>query len=139
MLSTQPTTTTTVPQVLSQCCCRQSLSVAGKLMIIMTSSTTTTTTTIAATPRPPPPPATTATTTTTTTMMMILRGASQDLLQSHCAANCLQHVHASGQGAVVCRSRATHRVLITCNMACSTWCKGTTELLSLRELKSHLF
>ena len=38
----------------------------------------------------------------------------------HCAANCLQHVRSSGQGAVVCKSRATHRALITCNMPCAT-------------------
>ena len=32
-------------------------------------------------------------------------------LQSHCAANCLQHVCSSGQGAIVCKSRATHRLI----------------------------
>ena len=36
----------------------------------------------------------------------------------HCAANCLQHVRSSGQGAFVCKSLATHRALITCNMSC---------------------
>ena len=43
-------------------------------------------------------------------------------LQSpHCAANCLQHVHSSGPGAIECKSRGTHRALITCNMASATW------------------
>ena len=41
------------------------------------------------------------------------------LLQSpHCAANCLQHIRSSGHGAIACKSRATHRALITCNMLC---------------------
>ena len=40
------------------------------------------------------------------------------------AANCLQHVHSSGQGAIMCKSRTAHRVLITCNMSCATWYKG---------------
>ena len=77
------------------------------------------------------------TTTTTTIMMMIIiimiiiiiiiiiiiltiafKGAIRDFLQSpHCAANRLQHVRSSGPGAIVCKSRATHRVLITCSMS----------------------
>ena len=51
------------------------------------------------------------------TIMIIIafKGAIQDLLQSpHSAANCLQHVHSSGPGAVVCKSRATHQAIITC-------------------------
>ena len=32
----------------------------------------------------------------------------------HNAANCLQHVRSSGPGAIVCKSRATHRALIMC-------------------------
>ena len=51
-------------------------------------------------------------------MMMIIiafKGAIRDFLQSpHSAANCLQHVRSSGPGAIVCKSRATHRALITC-------------------------
>ena len=38
----------------------------------------------------------------------------------------------------VCKSRATHRALITCNMLCATWYEGTAQLSSLTELKSHL-
>ena len=60
---------------------------------------------------------------TPTTMIMIimitiiaLRGR---FLQSpHCAANCLQHVRSSGQGAIICKSRSTHRELIACNLSC---------------------
>ena len=55
-------------------------------------------------------------------MMMImmisviaLKVAIRDFLQSpHSAANRLQHVRSSGPGAIVCKSRATHRTLITC-------------------------
>ena len=40
---------------------------------------------------------------------------------------------------VVCKSRATRRALITCNVSCATWYEGTAQLLSLAELKSHYF
>ena len=73
-------------------------------------------------------------------MMMIIiitfKGAFRDFLQSpHCAANCLHHV----QGAVVRKSRATLLALTTGNMPRATWYEGTAQLLSLTELKSHLF
>ena len=45
----------------------------------------------------------------------------RDFLQSpHSAVNCLQHVRSSGLGAIVCKSRATHRALITfkCHVTC---------------------
>ena len=72
-------------------------------------------------------------------MMIAFKGAVRDFWQSpHCAAKCLQYVRSSGQGAIVCKSRATHRALITCNM-CAILYEGTTHLLSLTELKSHLF
>ena len=45
------------------------------------------------------------------------KGAIREFLQSpHCAANCLQHVHSSGPGAMVCNSRATYRALIVCHL-----------------------
>ena len=55
-------------------------------------------------------------------MMMIIiitqKDAFRDFLQSpHCAANRFQHVRSSGPGAIVCKSRATRRALITCNMS----------------------
>ena len=58
----------------------------------------------------------------TTTIIIIImiiiiafKGAIRDFLQSpHSATNCLQHVRSSGPGAIVCKSRATHRALITC-------------------------
>ena len=49
----------------------------------------------------------------------IQRRSSRFFLQSpRCAANCLHHVHSSGPGTIVCKSRATHRALITCNLSC---------------------
>ena len=48
-------------------------------------------------------------------IIIAFKGAIRDFLQSpHSAANCLQHVRSSGPGATVCKSRATHRALITC-------------------------
>ena len=80
---------------------------------------------------------------TTTTMIIIviaLKGAIRDLLQSpHCAANHLQHVRSSGPNAIVCKSRATHRALITCRMLRATWYEGTAQLLKLTGFKSDLF
>ena len=63
-----------------------------------------------------------------------------DFIQSpHCIANCLQHACSSGPGAIVCKSHATHWALITYSMLQATWYKGTAQLLSLTELKSHPF
>ena len=36
----------------------------------------------------------------------------------HCAVNHLQHVRSSDLDAIMCKSRATYRALITCNMSC---------------------
>ena len=48
-------------------------------------------------------------------IIIAFKGAIRDFLQSpHSAANCLQHVRSSGPGAIVCKSRATHRALSTC-------------------------
>ena len=48
-------------------------------------------------------------------IIIAFKGAIRDFLQSpHSAANCLQHVRSSGPGAIVCKSHATHRTLITC-------------------------
>ena len=69
----------------------------------------------------------------------IERCKSRCLQSPHCAANCLQHVRSSGTGAVVCKSRTTHRANITCNLRCATLDEGTAQLLSSTELKSHLF
>ena len=50
-------------------------------------------------------------------IIIAFKGAIRDFLQSpHRAANCLQHARSSGPGAIECKSRATHRALITCNM-----------------------
>ena len=71
-------------------------------------------------------------------IIIAFKGAIRDFLQSpHSAANCFQHVRSSGPGAIVCKSRATHRALITCIMSCdvrATWYERTAQLLSLTEL-----
>ena len=57
-------------------------------------------------------------------IIIAFKGAIQDFffLQSlHSAANHLQHVRSSGPGAIVCKSRATHRALITCK--CHVTCQ----------------
>ena len=55
-------------------------------------------------------------------IIIAFKGAIRDFLQSpHSAANCLQHVRSSGPGAIVCKSRATHRALITCK--CHVTCQ----------------
>ena len=73
-------------------------------------------------------------------IIIAFKGAIRDFLQSpHSAANCLQHVRSSGLGAIVSKSRATHRMLITCVMLRATWYEGSAQILSWTELKSHLF
>ena len=48
-------------------------------------------------------------------IIIAFKGAIRDFLQSpHSATNCLQYARLSGPGAVVYKSRATHRMLITC-------------------------
>ena len=49
-------------------------------------------------------------------IIFVLKGTVKDFLQSHCAANHLQHVPSSGPGAIVCKSHAKHQAHITCNM-----------------------
>ena len=50
-----------------------------------------------------------------TIIIIAFKRTIRDFLQSpHSAANCLQHVRSSGPGAIVCKTRATHRALITC-------------------------
>ena len=67
--------------------------------------------------------------TTTTTIIIITttikntrieRRNSRFLQSAHCAANCLQYVLSSGQGAIMCKSRATHRTFITLYVESST-------------------
>ena len=86
---------------------------------------------------------TTTTTTTTTTTSKTSNNNDIEkliwrfLLSTHSTSNCLQPVNSGGQGAVVCKSRATHRALITCNMSSATWYEGTAQLLRLARLKSE--
>ena len=65
------------------------------------------------------------TTTTNNNSNRIERRNLRFLRSPHCAANYLQHVHSSGQCAVVCKSRATLQALITCIMLFATWYEGT--------------
>ena len=52
-------------------------------------------------------------------IIIAFKGANRDSLHSpHCAANRLQHVRSSGPSAIMCKSRATHRAFIMCNMSC---------------------
>ena len=54
-------------------------------------------------------------------VIMTLGSAIQDFLQSpYCATNCLQHIRWCGQGAVMCKSHATHQAVIMCNMPCAS-------------------
>ena len=70
-------------------------------------------------------------------VMTAFKGAVRDFLKSpHCAANCLQHVVSSGQGAIMYKSLATHRVLIMCNMS---WYEGTVQLLSLTRVELNIY
>ena len=71
-----------------------------------------------------------------TEMIITLKGAIREILQSlHCAMKCLH----SSQGAIMCKSHVTHRAHIACIKLCATWYEGTARLLSLMELKWHLF
>ena len=73
-------------------------------------------------------------------IIIALKGAIREHLQSpHGAANCLQHVRSRGQGAIVCKSRATNRALIMCNMLSATWYEETAQLLCLTDFKFHIF
>ena len=69
-------------------------------------------------------------------LIIALKGTNRDFLQSpHCAANCLQNARSSGPRAIVCKSRPTHRELITFNMPCATWYEGAAHLLSLNRVE----
>ena len=73
-------------------------------------------------------------------IIISLKGAVRHFLQSpHCATNCLQHVHSSGRGVIMCKLGATHRARITRDLSCVTWYDGTAQLLRLAETNSHLF
>ena len=69
-------------------------------------------------------------------IIIAFKGVIRDFLQSsHCATNGLQPVCSSGVG-TVCKSRATHRALITCNL-CYVPHGTTAQLFSLTESKSR--
>ena len=69
-------------------------------------------------------------------IIITLEGTIQHILQSaHCVANCLQYVLSSGQGARVCKSQTTNRVLIVCNMLYAKWYEVTAQLLSFDRIE----
>ena len=96
-------------------------------------------------------------------MMMMVPHRVQLSLDRHCVGegdyydnndNCIQRRNArffnnlltaprteSNPGAIVCKSCATHRALITCNLLCHVprGTKGQLKQLSLAEFKSYLF
>ena len=63
-------------------------------------------------------------------IIITFKGAIRDFLQSHSAVFCLQHVRSSGPGATVCKSRATHRALITgkCHVTCHLVRRDTSAI-----------
>ena len=71
-------------------------------------------------------------------IIIALKGTIRYFLQSpQCAANRLQHVRSSGPGAIMCnKSSACHMQHAV--LGASLY-EGTAQLLSLTELKSHLF
>ena len=75
-------------------------------------------------------------------IVITFKGAIQDILQSpHCTPNRLRHVHSSGPGTIACKSHATHRALIMCNMSCYVP-RGMKRQLShsvWKCFKPHLF
>ena len=73
-------------------------------------------------------------------IMIALTGANRDFLQFLTAPRTDSNTHVQlTRCNHVCKSCTTHRALITCNTSCATWCEGAAQLLSLTELKSHLF
>ena len=92
-------------------------------------ATTTTTTTAAAAAAT----TTTAAAATTTTTRIHKRSSP------HCAANCLQHARSSGPGAVQITCNTSNAYHVQHVVLRATWNEGTAQLLSLAELKSHLF
>ena len=74
-------------------------------------------------------------------VIIAFKGAIRDFLEfSHSAGNCLQHTRSSGPGAIVANHvQHIERLSRASVMLRATWYEGTAQLLSLTELKSHLF
>ena len=74
-------------------------------------------------------------------IIIAFKGAIRDFLQSpHSAANCL-NMYAQVARAQPCANHVQHieRLSHASVMLRATWYEGTAQLLSLTELKSHLF
>ena len=72
-------------------------------------------------------------------ILIAWKGSIRDLQSPHCTTICLEHIHCSGQGAMVYKSHTIHGALLMCNVLCGMWYEGTAQLLSLTEFESHLF
>ena len=73
-------------------------------------------------------------------IIIALKGAIRDFLQSpHCAANCLQHVGSSGPGAILCKSHATHRALITCKPAVCYLVRGGNSSIKFDRAENGIY
>ena len=76
-------------------------------------------------------------------IIIAFKGAIRDFLQSpHSTANCLQHVaYVQVARAQSCANHVQHiePLSLASVMLRATWYEGTAQLLSLTELKSHLF
>ena len=74
-------------------------------------------------------------------IIIAFKGAIRDFLQSpHSAANCFQHARSRAQ-AQPCANHVQHneRLSRASVILRATWYEGTAQLISLTELKSHLF
>ena len=74
-------------------------------------------------------------------IIIAFKGAIRDFWQyPHSTVNCLQHVRSSGP-AQSCANHVQHIEPLSraSVMLRATWFEGTAQLLSLTELKSHLF
>ena len=62
------------------------------------------------------------------TIIITLKGAIRDFYNFLTAPRTVSNTYAN-----MCKSRATHRALITCNLQCATWYEGTVQLLRFPE------
>ena len=72
-------------------------------------------------------------------IVFALKGANYNSYNFLTAPQTVSNTYAGVARAQLCANDVQHRTLITCNMSCATWQEGTAQLLSLTELKAHLF
>ena len=69
-----------------------------------------------------------------TMIIIALKGAFRDFYNLLTAPQTVSCAYAE-----VCKSRAAHRTLTTCNRSCATWYEGTTQLLVRRDSSAMKF